>query len=60
MGKATTVYNGKNILRVLLGLSFYRIPRLPPWHTNFVPPSRNTDQLLQINVNKFFILVVFL
>ena len=31
MGGATPVYNGKNILGVHLGFSFYRIPRVPPW-----------------------------
>ena len=31
IGGATPLYNGKNILGVPLGLSFYRIPRIPPW-----------------------------
>ena len=74
MDRATPVYNGKNILGVALGLNFYTIPRVPPWlgllkvdnmqpsfwWENFFPPSRNAGQLLQIDVNMFFILIVFL
>ena len=72
MDGATPVYNGKYILGVLLELSFHIIP---PWlslwkvdnmqlvsdTTNFVLPSQNTDQLLQIDIKHVFeILIVFL
>ena len=63
MGGTTSVCNAKNILGLLLGLSFHKIP---PWlglrkvgnaiynlisdGTDFVPPFRNIDQPLQIDV----------
>ena len=31
MGGDTLMYNGKNILGVPLGLSVYRMPRIPTW-----------------------------
>ena len=59
MGGLTPVYNGKNILRVPLGLFFYRIPPFIKYllvsdGTNSDPPFRNTDQLSQIDVKYVF------
>ena len=65
MGGNTPVCNTENILGVPIGLSFHKIP---PWlglwkvdvcklvsdGTNFVPPFRNIDQLLQIDVKYVF------
>ena len=61
MGGATPVYNGKNILRVPLDFPFIKylpvvvsekltICSLVSSGANFLPPSRNTDQLLQIDI----------
>ena len=63
MGGTTSACNAKNILGLLIGLSFHKIP---PWlglrkvgntiynlvsdGTKFVPPFRNIDQPLQIDV----------
>ena len=74
MGGATPVHNKKNILGVPLYFPFIEyleylldsvyekstICSLVSDGTNFALLSRNTDQLLQIDVNTFLILIVFL
>ena len=59
MGGATPVYNRKKFLGVPLGLLWHGIWKvdnkcLVSDTKNFVPPSQNIDQLLQIDVKNVF------